>query len=224
MSDTSIPVLTAGGAKSSAHSAEMGAALAAQAIKPHLIHEAVLDEMARRRAGTHSTKTRSEVRGGGAKPWRQKGTGRARQGSTRSPQWAGGGIVFGPTPRSYGGKVNRKIRTQAFLSALKAHIERGTIAVIADSIWDEPSTKAAVDFLAKSPKSLTATPTLVVLDDLASAEAKSFRNIAGVYVLHAAELQTVDVVAAGSLLVQQSAWDRLSQRGSARTEAQEVTA
>ncbi|MGB1804161.1 MAG: 50S ribosomal protein L4, partial [Miltoncostaeaceae bacterium] len=98
----------------------MGAELEAQAIKPHLIHEVVTAEMAWRRAGTHSTKTRTDVRGGGTKPWRQKGTGRARAGSIRSPIWTGGGIVFGPHPRSYGGKVNRKVHRQAFRSALKA--------------------------------------------------------------------------------------------------------
>ena len=123
--------------------AAMGAELEAQAIKPHLIHEAVTAEMAWRRAGTHSTKTRSDVRGGGKKPWRQKGTGRARAGSTRSPIWTGGGIVFGPHPRSHGGKVNRKVHRQAFRSALKAHVERGTIAVMEPTGWDAPSTKRA---------------------------------------------------------------------------------
>ena len=105
-----------------AGSADVGDVIATQAIKPHLIHEAVTAEMAWRRAGTHSTKTRSDVSGGGAKPWRQKGTGRARAGSNRSPIWTGGGITFGPHPRSYGGKVNRKAHLQAFRSALRAPI------------------------------------------------------------------------------------------------------
>ncbi|MCB0881325.1 MAG: 50S ribosomal protein L4 [Thermoleophilia bacterium] len=216
---TTVPVLTAGGAKSSSNTAELGAALAAQAIKPHLIHETVLNELARRRKGTHSTKTRSEVRGGGAKPWRQKGTGRARHGSTRSPQWTGGGVVFGPTPREHGGKVNRKIQLQGFLGALKAHVERDSVAVIADSLWDEPSTRKAAEFLGKAPKGLSGRPLLVVLDDVLSVTARSFRNLEGVYVLDAAELETVDIVAAKSLLVQQAAWDRLASRGSAPDEA-----
>ncbi len=139
-----------------AGSADVGDVIATQAIKPHLIHEAVTAEMAWRRAGTHSTKTRSDVSGGGAKPWRQKGTGRARAGSNRSPIWTGGGITFGPHPRSYGGKVNRKAHLQAFRSALRAHVERGTIAVMEPTGWDAPSTKRAADYLSKTPDEITA--------------------------------------------------------------------
>src|SRR5829696_5742467 len=89
-----------------------------------LVHASVRAELAARRQGTHATKTRGKVRGGGAKPWRQKGTGRARQGSIRAPHWNGGGIAFGPTPRNHGGKVNRKVRQQAFRAALRAQVER----------------------------------------------------------------------------------------------------
>jgi large subunit ribosomal protein L4 len=189
-------------------SADIGEALAEQAIKPHLIHEAVTAEMAWRRAGTHSTKTRSDVRGGGKKPWRQKGTGRARAGSSRSPIWTGGGITFGPHPRSYGGKVNRKAHQQAFRGALKAHVERGTIAVMEPTGWDAPSTKRAGDYLAAAPAELAARPLLVVVTESASIEALSFRNMRDVRVLEARDIETVDIMAGRSVLVERDVWDR----------------
>lgn len=216
-----LPLLGADGVASG--ELDLSASLAAQQIKPHLVHEAVLNELARRRRGTHATKTRSDVSGGGAKPWRQKGTGRARQGSTRAPHWTGGGVVFGPQPRSYGGKVNRKVRLQAFRSALRAHVDRGTVAIMEPMGWETPSTKRAAEFLAKAPEGLAARPLLVVLDDLDSVEARSFRNLAGVYVLHSAELETVDIVAARALLVARSAWERLAATGERRATT-EVTA
>ena len=188
--------------------AAMGAELEAQAIKPHLIHEVVTAEMAWRRAGTHSTKTRTDVRGGGKKPWRQKGTGRARAGSTRSPIWTGGGIVFGPHPRSYGGKVNRKVHRQAFRSALKAHVERGTIAVMEPTGWDAPSTKRAAEYLSQAPDELSARPLLVVVTESASPEALSFRNLRDVQVIEARDIETVDIMAGRSVLVERDVWDR----------------
>ena len=189
-------------------SADVGEAIAEQAIKPHLIHEAVTAEMAWRRAGTHSTKTRSDVRGGGKKPWRQKGTGRARAGSSRSPIWTGGGITFGPHPRSYGGKVNRKAHQQAFRGALKAHVERGTIAVMEPTGWDAPSTRRAGDYLAAAPAELAARPLLVVVSESASIEALSFRNMRDVRVLEARDIETVDIMAGRSVLVERGVWDR----------------
>ena len=114
-----------------------------------LVHESVRAELAARRQGTHATKTRGNVRGGGAKPWRQKGTGRARAGSSRSPIWTGGGIVFGPSPRHYTFKVNRKERRAALRSALSVHAERGSIAVFDPAPFvDTPSTKKAAELLA----------------------------------------------------------------------------
>jgi len=189
-------------------SADIGEALAEQAIKPHLIHEAVTAEMAWRRAGTHSTKTRSDVRGGGKKPWRQKGTGRARAGSSRSPIWTGGGITFGPHPRSYGGKVNRKAHQQAFRGAVKAHVERGTIAVMEPTGWDAPSTKRAGEYLAAAPAELAARPLLVVVTESASIDALSFRNMRDVRVLEARDIETVDIMAGRSVLVERDVWDR----------------
>ena len=191
-----------------AGSADVGDVIATQAIKPHLIHEAVTAEMAWRRAGTHSTKTRSDVSGGGAKPWRQKGTGRARAGSNRSPIWTGGGITFGPHPRSYGGKVNRKAHLQAFRSALRAHVERGTIAVMEPTGWDAPSTKRAADYRSKTPDEITARPLLVVVSESASIEALSFRNMRDVRVLEARDIETVDLMAGRCVIGERGVWDR----------------
>src|SRR5207342_61495 len=112
-----------------------------------LVHESVRAELAARRQGTHSTKTRGMVRGGGAKPWRQKGTGRARAGTSRSPIWTGGGTVFGPSPRSYVTKVNRKARKSALRSALSVHAERSTIHIVDPSVFDAPSTSKAAGLL-----------------------------------------------------------------------------
>ena len=205
---TPLPLLNADGV--TVGRAALAPALAEQPIKQHLIHETVVAELAARRAGTHSTKTRSEVRGGGSKPWRQKGTGRARQGSIRSPQWTGGGIVFGPSPRTYGGKVNRKIRQQAFRAALRAQADRGTLALIEAPGWDVPSTKRAVEYLRQAPDAINVRPLLVVVDDVQSVEARSFRNIAGVYILAANELQVVDIVAARAILFAKDAWERFT--------------
>ncbi len=112
-----------------------------------LVHETVRAELNARRQGTASTKTRGEVSGGGAKPWRQKGTGRARAGSSRSPVWTGGGTAFGPTPRGYTFKVNRKARRAALRSALSVHAERESLAVFDATTFEEPSTKQAADLL-----------------------------------------------------------------------------
>ena len=125
-----------------------------------LVHETVRAELNARRQGTASTKTRGEVSGGGAKPWRQKGTGRARAGSSRSPVWTGGGTVFGPTPRHYTVKVNRKARRAALRSALSVHAERESLAVFDAASFDEPSTQQAAELL----RDWGATaPTLVLL-------------------------------------------------------------
>ena len=205
---TPVPVLDTAGLP--AGTAALAEAVATTPIKQHLIHETVVAELAGRRAGTHSTLSRGKVRGGGSKPWRQKGTGRARQGSTRAPQWTGGGVVFGPTPRSYGGKVNRKVRQQAFRAALRAHAERGSVAVMDPTGWGAPSTRSAAEYLRQAPDGLQARPLLLVVADLDSVEARAFRNLEGVYVLAGAELETVDLVAAGSLLVERAVWERLT--------------
>jgi large subunit ribosomal protein L4 len=174
-----------------------------------LVHESVRAELNARRQGTASTKTRSEVRGGGAKPWRQKGTGRARQGSIRAPHFAGGGAVFGPSPRHYTFKVNRKERRAALRSALSVHADRGTIAVLDASGFDEPSTKQAATLLGDWAGGGSV---LVVLADEQARVALSFRNLARVSVLPATSVGVADVVGASRLLVTEEALQSLTAR------------
>jgi large subunit ribosomal protein L4 len=168
-----------------------------------LVHETVKAELNARRRGTASTLTRGKVRGGGSKPWRQKGTGRARQGSIRAPHFAGGGIVFGPTPRSYTVKVNRKARRAALRSALSVHAERESLAVFDASVFDAPSTSRAADLLDDWEASTA--PTLVLLAASEEAAGKSFRNIARVDVMPVEDAGVADVIGAASLLVSQAA-------------------
>ena len=167
-----------------------------------LVHQSVRAEQAARRRGTAATKTRAMVSGGGAKPWRQKGTGRARAGSNRSPIWTGGGVVFGPQPRSYTFKVNRKEQRAALRSALSLHAERESLAILDTGAFDAPKTKQA--------RSSCSTiggngPTLVVLAAEESTAALSFRNLKRVAVLTAADGRRTDLVAAASLLVSEAA-------------------
>jgi large subunit ribosomal protein L4 len=157
----------------------------------HAVHLVVRSQMAARRSGTHDTKTRGEVRGGGAKPWRQKGTGRARQGSIRSGQWKGGGVIFGPTPRSYAFKVPNKVVKLAMRSALSAKAADGVLHVIDSFNLDTPSTKKAVAVL--KAFGIEGRVTVVVgNDDLAAI--KSLRNIETVRVITASESNTYDLV------------------------------
>ncbi|MGP0047761.1 MAG: 50S ribosomal protein L4 [Solirubrobacteraceae bacterium] len=169
-----------------------------------LVHEAVRAELNARRQGTHSSKTRGQVSGGGAKPWRQKGTGRARAGSSRSPIWTGGGTVFGPTPRHYTVKVNRKARRAAFRSALSVHAERESLAVFDAGAFDGPSTKRAAALL--SDWSSSAVGTTLVLLAVAEAEAGlSFRNLRKVAVMPVPDAGVADVIGAAALLVSEAA-------------------
>jgi large subunit ribosomal protein L4 len=196
----------------------LDAAAFGAAFNGPLVHESVRAELNARRRGTAATKTRGLVSGGGAKPWRQKGTGRARAGSSRSPVWTGGGTVFGPSPRSYTFKVNRKERRAALRSALSLHAERGTLAVLDVSAFEEPSTKSAAALLADwgTPHS-----TLVVLAPQERGPALSFRNIERVSVLEATSTGVADIVGAHSLLVSEAALAALSARatGAAAPEA-----
>src|SRR4051812_34003968 len=174
-----------------------------------LVHESVRAELNARRRGTSSTKTRGEVRGGGAKPWRQKGTGRARQGSIRAPHFAGGGAVFGPSPRHYTFKVNRKERRAALRSALSVHAERETIAVLDPAAFDTPSTKQAAALIGDWAGGGSV---LVVLAEEQANVALSFRNLARVSVLPATGVGVADVVGAGRLLVTEEALRALTAR------------
>jgi large subunit ribosomal protein L4 len=198
------PILGAG-KKAKLDDAAFGAA-----FNGGLVHESVRAELAARRRGTHSTKTRGQVRGGGAKPWRQKGTGRARAGSTRSPIWAGGGTIFGPSPRRYTFKINRKERRAALRCALSLHAERGSVAVFDPAPFDTPSTKAAAELLAGWDARRD--PTLVVLTEAEAGAAYSFRNLERVSVLPADAVGVADLVGAASLLATQAALDELTRR------------
>jgi large subunit ribosomal protein L4 len=183
-----------------------------------LVHASVRAELAARRQGTHATKTRGKVRGGGAKPWRQKGTGRARQGSIRAPHWTGGGIVFGPSPRSYTIKVNRKERRAALRSALSVHAARDTIAVFDPSdLVKEPKAKVAAGLLADWGQR---SPVLVVLTEEQSRAALAFRNLERVSVLPAQDIGVTDLIGAAAVLASQEALDALS----ARVSTKEATA
>jgi len=177
-----------------------------------LVHESAVAELAARRRGTHSTRTRGMVRGGGAKPWRQKGTGRARAGSSRSPLWTGGGTVFGPSPRHYTVKVNRKARRAALRSALSVHAGRGSLAVLDADAYETPSTQLAARALREwdQPR-----PLLVLLDQQEAIVAKSFRNLRRVSVLPASEAGVADVIGAACLLVSPTALEALTARASA---------
>jgi large subunit ribosomal protein L4 len=172
-----------------------------------IVWECARAELAARRQGTASTKTRGQVRGGGAKPWRQKGTGRARAGSIRSPIWTGGGTVFGPKPRHYTLKVNRKARRAALRSALSLHAGRGSLAVVDVGKFDAPSTKTAAELLGGWDGDV---PVLIALGDDELAVSKSFRNIDRVHVLGARDVGIADIVRAASLVLSDAAIEALT--------------
>jgi large subunit ribosomal protein L4 len=178
-------------------------------IKPHLVHEAVRSELNEHRQGTRAAKSRGLVSGGRAKPWRQKGTGRARQGTIRAPQFTGGGVAFPPTPRDFSVKVNKKALKAALRSALSDHAQAGTIALLDPKSFDTPSTKVASDLLATWGAS---TPTVVVVTEEEASVTKSFRNLDRVLVTVPSELEVAHVVWARSLLVSQAALDAVQGR------------
>ena len=181
-------------------------------VKPHLVHEAVRAELNARRAGTQSAKTRGLVAGGRAKPWRQKGTGRARAGTIRAPQFVGGGVAFAPQPRSYEVKVNKKVYRSALRGALSAHAAAGTLGVVDGSAFDEPSTKKAVAFLSSWGKDL---PILMVATEEETALVKSFRNLDRIVVVRPSEVEVAAIVWAQALLVSEAALEVVQGRASA---------
>jgi large subunit ribosomal protein L4 len=180
-----------------------------------LVHEAVRAELNARRQGTHSSKTRGEVSGGGAKPWRQKGTGRARAGSSRSPVWTGGGTVFGPQPRHYTVKVNRKARRAALRSALSVHAERGSLAVFDATVFDGPSTKQALGLLRDWAPTA---PSLVILAEDEVFAGLSFRNLREAEVVPVSDAGVADIIGAASLLISEAALPQLTARANAARE------
>jgi large subunit ribosomal protein L4 len=183
-----------------------------------LVHEAARAEQNAKRRGTASTKSRGEVAMTGAKAWRQKGTGRARVGALSAGQRTGGGVIFGPKPRGYTMKVNRKARRRALRAALTLHAERGSLAAIDASGVDAPSTKQAFeaisDFTPFGSTGGDGGSALIVLADGEEACAKSFRNIAGVSVLHASEVGVADLVGAARLVASEAALEQLTARAS----------
>ncbi|MEA2141018.1 MAG: large subunit ribosomal protein [Solirubrobacteraceae bacterium] len=215
------PMLGAGGS-STGKNVKLDDGAFGAGFRGPLVHQSVRAEQAARRRGTASTKTRAMVRGGGAKPWRQKGTGRARAGSSRSPIWTGGGVAFGPHPRSYTFKVNRKEQRAALRSALSLHAERKSIAILDTGGFKAPRTRQAFDLLDDWAQD---GPTLVVLAPEESSAALSFRNLTRVAVLSAADVGVTDLLAAASLLVSEAALAELTARAakqSSREDAEEA--
>jgi large subunit ribosomal protein L4 len=179
-----------------------------------LVHEAARAELNARRRGTASTKTRAEIAMTGAKAWRQKGTGRARAGQLSTPQRTGGGVAFGPKPRDYTIKVNRKARRRALRAALSVHAERGSVAGVDATAFEEPSTKQAAEALAGFGEGRA----LVVVADGEETCAKSFRNLPEAAVMHVEDVGVADVIGAARLVLSEAALARLTQKAAPREE------
>ncbi|WP_342526902.1 50S ribosomal protein L4 [Chryseomicrobium sp. FSL W7-1435] len=179
-------------------------------IEPNeaVLFEAIIAQRASLRQGNHKVKGRSEVAGGGRKPWRQKGTGRARQGSIRSPQWRGGGIVFGPVPRSYSYKLPKKVRRLALLSALSSKVREESLVVVDALTFDAPKTK---DFIQVLKDLSIAKKALVVTADLDENVALSARNIAGITVVSASGINVLDLVGHDQLIMTKAAVEKVEE-------------
>ena len=170
-------------------------------INDHLVHLAVVRQLANNRQGTQKAKTRSEVSGGGRKPWRQKGTGHARQGSTRSPQWTGGGVVFAPVPRDYSIKMNKKERRLALKSALTSRVQENKLIVLEDLTLDEAKTKAMQTVL----NNLNVSKALVVLNEENKNVVLSTRNIPDVVTAYTNTINVFDILKYNTLILTKSA-------------------
>ena len=179
-------------------------------IKPNdaVLYDAITLAQTSQRQGTADTKTRSEVSGGGRKPWRQKGTGRARQGSTRAPHWYHGGVVFGPHPRTYGKKMNRKERVLALKSALSYKVEENEIIILDELDVKTPKTKDMIKLLndIKAPKK-----TLIVVDELSDNLILATRNIPKVELLEASEINVLDIIGADGLVITKKAVEMIEE-------------
>jgi large subunit ribosomal protein L4 len=189
-----------------------------------VMHEVVTAQLAAARQGTHKTRTRGEVAGGGAKPWRQKGTGRARQGSIRSPQWVGGGVAHGRTPTDWSKRVNKKVKRAALRSALTDRAQGDAVRVVQGLAFEAPKTRDAREAL--SALGQDGRSTLVVLADWDPATVKSFRNLPGVHTIVVDQLNTYDVVRHDALVIDEAALDLIGtgRRSSTATENEEVEA
>lgn len=179
-------------------------------VRRHLYHAEVLRQLAVRRQGTHSTKNRAGVSGGGAKPYKQKGTGRARQGTTRAPQWAGGGVVFGPVPRTYGFKLPKKMRRAALVSALSECAAAGALTIVDELDAAEYKTKAVAGIL--SALGVAGQKVLVVTDDAKPMLEASLRNLPGVSLVRAEGLNVYDVLRHSKLVMTKAALAALEAR------------
>ena len=188
-------------------SIELNDAVFGVEVNEHLVHMAVVNQLANNRQGTQSAKTRSEVSGGGRKPWRQKGTGHARQGSTRAPQWTGGGIVFAPKPRDYSFKMNKKEKRIALLSALSSKVAESKIVVLDEFKLDEIKTKKFVEGM----NNLKVENALVVLEGENKNVVLSGRNIPSVKVTATNEINTYDVLKYTTLVVTKAAVEKLEE-------------
>jgi large subunit ribosomal protein L4 len=206
MAAPKAPVLDSSGKR--AKDVTLAEAVFAAEVKPHLVHEVVRSETAAARAGTRAAKSRALVSGGRSKPWRQKGTGRARAGSTRAPQWTGGGVAFAQQPRSFDLKVNRKARRSAFRSALSYHASKGTLAAIDAAGFDAPSTKSAAELVRSWGADL---PLLVVALPEEENVIRSFRNLERALVLEPSELEVGALVWARAVLATEGALERVQE-------------
>ena len=193
-----------------AGSLDLSSAVFGSEVKPHLYHAEVRRQLAERRSGTHSTKNRALVSGGGAKPYNQKGTGRARQGTTRAPQFQGGGIVFGPVPRGYTHKLPKKVRAAALRSALSQRTQEEALVVVDDLQVDGFKTKAIVEIL--GALELSGSTTLIVIDEANPTVEASARNLPGVSVVRSEGVNVYDVLRHSKLLITQSACEKLQAR------------
>lgn len=174
----------------------------------HVLFDAVLMQQASLRQGTHAVKNRSAVRGGGRKPWRQKGTGRARQGSIRSPQWVGGGVVFGPTPRSYSYKLPKKVRRLAIKSALSSKVIDNELLVLDNLSFDAPKTKEMMNVMVNLSADRKA---LIVTGEYNESVILSARNIPGVTVVTADSVNVLDVLNHDKLLITKDAVEKIEE-------------
>jgi len=203
-----LDVVTAGNRK--AGSVDLDPSIFEAPVRPHLFHAEVRRQLAKRRSGTHSTKNRAAVSGGGIKPWKQKGTGRARQGTIRAPQWAGGGVVFGPVPRSYEHALPKKVRRAALRAALSHQFREGNIKVVDELGLEEYKTKRVAKLL--RDLSLEDAPVLIVIAAEDPFLERSARNLANVSVLRVAGLNVYDVLRHERLLIDRGALAALATR------------
>ena len=214
---TSVDVRTRTGG--TAGTVELDDSIFAVKVSVPLMHQVVTAQLAAARSGTHSTKTRAEVRGGGAKPWRQKGTGRARHGSTREPQWKGGGVAFGPKPRDHSVSVPKKMKAAALRSALSDRAREGSVLVVDGLSFDKPKTKDAVASL-KAWGADGKVLLVLTLDDINVAYA--FRNLPKVHVIAEHQLNVYDVLNADKVVFMKGALDVFQTRVGKSKEGEEV--